>query len=809
MSNHIELGGQQVTFRELFERHGLVEIPLVQRDYAQGRRSEREVRDEFLEALLGALLKEPGDPTLPLNLDFVYGSAGSEAGSAFAPLDGQQRLTTLFLLHWYLAWHDGEMDDFAQFICKDGNSCFTYAIRPSSKEFFDALVGWMPSPIPATNTGLSVLMLEQPWFFHSWQLDPTIQSALTMLDAIHRRFATTSGLYARLVRKQEPYITMHLLDLKSFGLSDDLYIKMNARGKPLTPFETFKARLEQHLGAAFTGATYALHGQPATLKEYFSHRIDTVWADVFWHYRDKTSNVFDERFMHLVQTVAITTRDHEAAGSEALLTALRNAPRPFSFRRFQETNCLDHALIDTLVAVLDGWSGAPDGIRPVLGPNQYYDEPATFTKAIQNFSDLTYTQLVQFHAYCAYIRQHRSRVDPGRFAEWMRVIVNLSENTPYNNVGDLRLGIAGVNTLVKHTTSILDHLASGIVDVPGFTVQQVREEQLKARLMLRGGGEWTKRILQAEQHGYFKGQIEFLLKFAGVLDEWKTAGNVSWPDETDAMFLQRFDDYYARATTVFNKSGLLFFGAARWERALLAIGDYLLPFGSNHHFGDSTGRDVSWKRLLRGNALDSGSDAMKRMYFKALLDKIPAGDKNVAATLDNIIAASPDTGDWREPFVRCPALIEYCQQKMIRFYTADHIYLLSSKRRSADHAELYTYYLQKTVLEPMAVQGALAPFGKPDYQSVNTDREEPCIVMTCKLDDVTLCLSIQDARPGFTFRFTFSGPGDPAALHDTLTRDAGFAVAASGHLERHVPRDRAKTMIDEIISLLCPVPLAA
>jgi hypothetical protein len=109
----------------------------------------------------------------------------------------------------------------------------------------------------------------------------------------------------------------------------------------------------------------------------------------------------------------------------------------------------------------------------------------------------------------------------------------------------------------------------------------------------------------------------------------------------------------------------------------------------------------------------------------------------------------------------------------------------------------------------MAVQGALAPFGKPDYQSVNTDREEPCIVMACKLDDVTLCLSIQDARPGFTFRFTFSGPGNPAALDDTLTRDAGFAVAASGHLERHVPRERAKTMIDELISLLRPVPLAA
>jgi hypothetical protein len=808
MSNDIAPGGQQVTFRKLFKCHELVEIPLVQRDYAQGRGREREVRDEFLEALLGALLKEPGDPTLPLNLDFVYGSAGSEGRGAFAPLDGQQRLTTLFLLHWYLAWHDGKTEDFAAFIRAGDRSRFTYAIRPSSKEFFDALVGWTPDSIPAVGARLSALLLEQPWFFHSWQLDPTIQSGLTMLDAIHRRFGTTCGLYARLVQEAQPYITLHLLDLKSFGLSDDLYIKMNARGKPLTPFETFKARLEQHLASSFTGSEYRLHDQPATLKHYFSHRIDTVWADLFWHYRDQASNLFDERFMHLVQALAITTRDPDSLGSEKMLTALRNAPQPFSFRRFQETNCLDSELIETLVAVLDAWSGATDGMRPVLGPNSYYDELATFAKTVQNCRDLTYTQLIQFHGYCAYVRRHPASLEAGHFDEWMRVIVNLSENTPFNNVGDLRLGIAGVNVLLSHAANILDYLASGTVIVPGFTGQQVREEQLKAQLILRGD-EWRERILRAEQHGYFKGQIEFLLKFSGVLDAWKAAGTVSWTDVANTSFLQCFDDYYARATTVFGQAGLLSFGGSRWERALLAIGDYLLPIGSNLHFGDSAGRDISWKRLLRGHPTDSGSDATKRMFFKALLDKIPANDRDIAATLDNIIATTPDTGDWRDPFVRCPALIEYCQQKMIRFYSADDVYLLSSKRRSADHVELYTYYLQQTVLVPMAAQGALAPFGRPDYQSMNTDREEPRIVMTCKFDDVALRLSIQAARGGFTFQFTFGGPADQAVLVDTLMRDAWVAAAASEHLERHVPRDQAKIIIGEIVNLIRSVPAVA
>jgi len=49
-----------------------------------------------------------------------------------------------------------------------------------------------------------------------------------------------SGLFNRLVDDERPAITFELLPLEHFGLTDDLYIKMNARGKPLTSFETFK-----------------------------------------------------------------------------------------------------------------------------------------------------------------------------------------------------------------------------------------------------------------------------------------------------------------------------------------------------------------------------------------------------------------------------------------------------------------------------------------------------------------------------------------------------------------------------------------
>ena len=72
-------------------------IPKIQRDYAQGRDNDdvTRVRDRFLEALKSAIVKKP------TTLDFVYGDIDS--AGIMTPLDGQQRLTTLFLLHWYAA----------------------------------------------------------------------------------------------------------------------------------------------------------------------------------------------------------------------------------------------------------------------------------------------------------------------------------------------------------------------------------------------------------------------------------------------------------------------------------------------------------------------------------------------------------------------------------------------------------------------------------------------------------------------------------------------------------------------------------
>lgn len=775
----------ELSFRELFTRHARVRIPVIQRDYAQGRDSEREVRGEFLNALHTALARAPDDPALPLNLDFVYGRTEGQAG--FAPLDGQQRLTTLFLLHWYLAWHDGEYADFSSFIREGDRSRFSYAIRPSSREFFDALSGWMPTVAISADILPAVIVRDQNWFFEAWNDDPTIQAALAMLNAIHRRFYGARGMYARLARSERPYVTLHLLDLDAFALADDLYIKMNARGKPLTPFEYFKAQLEAHLATMSDARTYSVRGQPATLKEYVSHRIDGAWTDLFWHALGGQPARLDQSFMRLIHVVVIVTRDPHSAANDKILTELHDSAAPLSFRRYQDAGGLDQPFIETLIAVLDAWSGADSGMRAVLGDSPYYDERATFNSILQGDQLWSYAWLVQFYAYTAFIRHVGSEPPRSHFRDWMRIIANLARNSALGNVSAFRLGLATMQRLSPHASAILGHFASGPLELRGFSGLQVEEERLKAALILRSH-VWRECVERAEQHGYFQGQIGFLLKFAGARDAWKSPSGINWTPQHDEALRQRFDDYHVRARAMFGDAGLRRFPDALLERALLTIGDYLLKADSNWSFGEQAGRDTSWRRLLRGNADDDGKDAQRRAMFQTLLERIDPGAQ-VALQLAEIVRSTPRTGDWRDPFIRSPQLIDYCGMRMIRFHDENRIYLLRKQRMSGDHVELYTYHLYVSAVRKMTQDGALGPFTEATYEQVYTDREEPFIRLRGAFGGAPLTLDIrhEPSEVYFTFALT-TGVTEPAGERLAI---AGFATTTDGTLRRAVPRGEA------------------
>ncbi len=675
-----------------------IRIPMIQRDYAQGRDSQSEIREEFLNVLYDALTAESGSNSYPINLDFVYGSVSKNGNTYFIPLDGQQRLTTLYLLHWYLAWKDNCMERFQEYSVdsETSRSKFTYQTRQSSADFFDSLANFMPSSSVNETDSVKEEIIDQPWYFLNWRLDTTIQASFTMLDAIHRRFRIVKqNLFCRLVNENEPRITFLFLPLDKFGLNDDLYIKMNARGVPLTTFETFKARFGKYLNSEFNGETRILDGKSVSVAEYFARRMDIRWADFFWKHRDRNTNLFDSAAINFFRAASIVSRDPtDAEKYRKNLRAFRNKYLSSTYSNFQCHGWLDRKLTEVILLLLDIWSkDADSGFSKQLPDQQYFDELELFKKIAEDPTNLTFVQIVQLTAYVLYLQKNWNNLDQREFQHWMRVVFNLSTNKVYDRPDDVRTSVSGLKKIVSEIGPDYGETLKYFVDrnkeIFGFREEQIKEERVKAALLLRNN-RWTELIYEAEQHGYFQGQIKFLLDFSGVFRDVYNIINSEQGEELETHLQKEFQRYLQIAKTMFNRRGLIDVGEFRWERALLTEGDYLLRNRLNHSFlqNDRT-HPSSWKRLLRMGETKEGK------FLQNLWDCLEE-NVDVLHQLDGIINKCKDIEYWRQELVRFPEAIKYCKKRLIRKdENKDIVYLLSSTQMNGWHCELFTYCLYK------------------------------------------------------------------------------------------------------------------
>ncbi|ELE9342370.1 DUF262 domain-containing protein [Campylobacter jejuni] len=252
-------------FKELIEEYQ-IKIPIIQRDYAQGRIEASIIRDKFLDNILVHL-----NNNKEMCLDFIYGSVKNDV---FLPLDGQQRLTTIFLLYWYSGKKEDKEIDFLK--------KFTYETRASSREFCQKLIQEEFNTFEDSDK-LSEKIKNSSWFLYFWDNDPTIKSMLAMIDDIHKKFNNEEFF------DKPELLKFHFIKLENFNLDDDLYIKMNARGKKLTDFEIFKAEFEKFL----------ISNKKNLFKEYFIKNIDGEWTDLFWRLGFKNKHyLIDDAFMN-------------------------------------------------------------------------------------------------------------------------------------------------------------------------------------------------------------------------------------------------------------------------------------------------------------------------------------------------------------------------------------------------------------------------------------------------------------------------------------------------------------------------------
>lgn len=255
-----------------------VVIPIIQRGYAQGRNTKEaeKIRDNFLDVIINFLSNNEEE----LILDYIY---GVEDNDVFYLLDGQQRLTTLFLFYWYFKSSLNINDEILK--------RFTYETRNSSKDFISFLLSIEEIDLK-TDEKLSKELRNNIKFLDFWEKDTTVKGMLQVIDDIHEKVKNKENIYSSKLNNIQFYCEY----IK--GDPDDLYIKMNSRGKQLTDFEIFKSKLEKFLD----------EDEEDKNVQGFDKKIDIDWTNFIWDFiKDKKSddegNKLDDLFMKLFRFI--------------------------------------------------------------------------------------------------------------------------------------------------------------------------------------------------------------------------------------------------------------------------------------------------------------------------------------------------------------------------------------------------------------------------------------------------------------------------------------------------------------------------
>lgn len=486
------------TFYELISSKN-IQIPIIQRDYAQGRERNIEICKEFL-----LTIKESIVSGIPINLDFVY---GNDIGDTFQPLDGQQRLTTLFLLHWY-AYQKEEPNNTD---IKEKLINFSYQTRLSSRRFCESLVKNKVSFL--SNEKISDTIRDSEWYYLSWDQDPTIRAMLNSIDLIHEIFAEVDGIWNLLSEKQ--LVTFNLLVLENFGLSDDLYIKMNARGRLLTPFENLKAEIQDKASSN--------EWEISKLEtEKFAHKIDTEWTDFLWG-KYKVNNSIDKAHLNFLSTlVMISVAKNPSYKASDRLEIIRtindNSNDRMIIKQIDKAafdyiyNCYElYSKINDINLNLVMWRHTPN--QNLL--NQILLGPLT-----------SYTHKVLFFAQTEYLLNCQD-FNQEKFNDWMRVIRNIVSRGDVTREGK-RPDIVRSPEAFSGAISLITEIEQGCNDIytylsstsisSNWQRSQTNEEKIKAEIIM-SMPQYKKLIHEVEDNELLRGRIAFPLLCAGYKDD--------------------------------------------------------------------------------------------------------------------------------------------------------------------------------------------------------------------------------------------------------------------------------------------------
>lgn len=606
----------------LLSRYRVV-IPGIQRHYVQGANNPKaeSVRKQFIKEIFTAIEEKQNE----FSLHFIYGPINTDGEDSFVPVDGQQRLTTLWLIARYAA-EKAEPSDRKHLLHL--LSRFTYENRINTKRFCQALTcedsRWDITQDPNPN------ILCQDWFVDYWKEDETVASMIRMLSTIHEEWNKHQDtITAKDILEAIDSKIRFNLKIDAFG--DDIYMKMNARGLQLTQWENFKAKFSEDLCEdkkeswdkemeELSNLFFTCSGEHELPDNAFFALYARIMA-----YEARESGV---DCGNSIKQLAAYTHNHNTwsqielpfvpysdfSGIMQGIQDIRNEP-------------IASTVADTCVKMIKTVLDNAQNTVPYFGDSKLFD---TFFHP-QNGNELDFT-------LCCYEYFKKfNNIDTRDFLKDLRLMWNILENVdkqyenPDYRVEFIKKIIDIEDTDLKDKTLYSPKIKEIIgSDAPKQAKEQAEEEAEKAVQMHRNDQSmpndwneetldswknWNDAIEKAEECAFFHGSIRFLYR--------NSNGDITW---------KKFATKLCNCKDLFTKDGLS-------EEKKVKANQVLISHCKN------------WVNLIRKPVFDTDKESWKQVLTDIKLSEYVNGlllsPNEIADSHDDIIQLLIDNDIWK------------------------------------------------------------------------------------------------------------------------------------------------------------------
>ena len=222
------------------------------------------------------------------SIGFIYAYQDAAYPGRYFLIDGQQRLTTLYLLLLALAAKapadEKALEHFREYYCWGELARLDYRVRETAHVFLNQLV---KSVLQGTTPFNKKAIKEQYWFLASYRDDETIKNLLANYALIVEALADPDcPLTYEYVRN---FVQFWYFNAGSSAQGEELYISMNSTGQPVEANENVKALM--------------LDGLPENEKEAAGREWEK-WQDYFWQARQDNVNA-DRGFNEFLRWASI------------------------------------------------------------------------------------------------------------------------------------------------------------------------------------------------------------------------------------------------------------------------------------------------------------------------------------------------------------------------------------------------------------------------------------------------------------------------------------------------------------------------